>query len=87
MMSSEQTREMERPQAVGEGGDALRVGLVGAGTMGRAIANQIINSTPGMELAVIANRTPEKAIQAFAESGIPNVSLAEGQDQLQDGLS
>jgi predicted homoserine dehydrogenase-like protein len=47
----------------------IRVGMVGAGFMGRGVANQIINSVPGMRLAAVANRTPAHAQRAFAEAG------------------
>jgi predicted homoserine dehydrogenase-like protein len=51
-------------------GDPIRVGMVGAGFMGRAIALQIIQATKGMELVGIANRTLEKAGRAYQEAGI-----------------
>ena len=51
-------------------GDPIRVGMVGAGFMGRAIALQIIQATKGMELVAIANRTLEKAGRAYQEAGI-----------------
>jgi predicted homoserine dehydrogenase-like protein len=51
-------------------GNPIRVGMVGAGFMGRAIALQIIQATRGMELVAIANRTLEKARQAYEEAGI-----------------
>jgi predicted homoserine dehydrogenase-like protein len=51
-------------------GNPIRVGMVGAGFMGRAIALQIIEATRGMELVAIANRTLEKARRAFQDVGI-----------------
>jgi predicted homoserine dehydrogenase-like protein len=51
-------------------GDPIRVGMVGAGFMGRAIALQIIQATKGMELVAIANRTLERARSAYQEAGI-----------------
>src|SRR3954454_12597261 len=47
----------------------IRVAMVGAGFMGHGIALQILRSTPGMELVAIANRTVERARDAFAEAG------------------
>ena len=41
-------------------GNPIRVGMIGAGFMGRGIAIQILNSTPGMDLVAIGNRTLEK---------------------------
>ena len=37
-------------------GKPIQVGMIGAGFMGRGIANQMVNSVPGMRLAAIANR-------------------------------
>jgi predicted homoserine dehydrogenase-like protein len=43
--------------------------MIGAGFMGRGIANQIINSVPGMTLVAISNRHIEGARRAYAEAG------------------
>jgi predicted homoserine dehydrogenase-like protein len=59
-------RELQRRQ---EEGRPVRVGMIGAGFMGRGIANQIVNSVPGMELVAIYNRDPEKAQAAYREAG------------------
>ncbi len=53
-----------------EEGRPIRVGLVGAGAMAKGTANLIVNSTPGMVLAAVANRTPENAMRAYAETGL-----------------
>ena len=50
--------------------DPIRVGLVGAGFMGRGIALQMLTATPGMELVAIASRRLEPAVQAYAEGGV-----------------
>jgi predicted homoserine dehydrogenase-like protein len=54
-------------------GNPIRVAMVGAGFMGHGIALQIAESTPGMELVAIANRTVERAVDAFAQAGIQQV--------------
>ena len=51
----------------------VRVGLVGAGFMGKAIAYQICRYIKGMELVAISNRTIEKARQVFHNAGVKNV--------------
>lgn len=51
-------------------GRPIRVGMVGAGFMARGIANQIVNSTPGMALVAIANRTLARAAACYAEAGV-----------------
>lgn len=47
-------------------GQPIRVGMIGAGFMGRGVALQIAHSTPGMELCAIAARKGEQARAAFA---------------------
>jgi predicted homoserine dehydrogenase-like protein len=46
----------------------IRVGMVGAGATGRAIALQLGTPVPGMRLVAIANRTPEHAERALREA-------------------
>src|SRR5215472_15558801 len=53
-----------------DAGRPIRVGMVGAGATGRAIALQLGTPVPGLRLAAIANRTPEHAQRAFCEAGI-----------------
>jgi predicted homoserine dehydrogenase-like protein len=48
----------------------IRVGVVGAGATGRAIALQLGTPVPGIRLAGIANRTPRHAERALDEAGI-----------------
>ena len=48
----------------------IRVGMVGAGATGRAIALQLGTPVPGMRLVAIANRTPAHAERAYREAGI-----------------
>jgi predicted homoserine dehydrogenase-like protein len=65
-------------------GRPIRVGMIGAGFMGRGVANQIVNSVPGMRLVAIANRSVGKARRAYEEAGIAEVTEAETQDALED---
>src|SRR5260370_38563856 len=51
-------------------GRPIRVGMVGAGASGRAIALQLGTPAPGIRLSAIANRTPEHGERAFREAGI-----------------
>jgi predicted homoserine dehydrogenase-like protein len=57
-------------------GDPIRVAMFGAGFMGRGVANQIVNSVPGMRLVAIANRTPAKAEAAYREAGVEQLRNA-----------
>ncbi len=50
-------------------GNPIRVGLWGAGEMAKGMVNQIMKYTPGMEVAVIANRTLNKALEAYEYTG------------------
>ncbi|MFU8862187.1 MAG: NAD(P)H-dependent oxidoreductase [Cyclonatronaceae bacterium] len=53
-------------------GNPVKVAMIGAGFMGRGLANQIINSVPGMELVAISNRNIERAAGAYAYAGRPD---------------
>jgi predicted homoserine dehydrogenase-like protein len=61
-------RALERREAEGR---PIRVVVAGAGFMGRGIIRQIAMWTQGMRVAGIVNRTPEHALRAAAEAGIP----------------
>lgn len=66
-----------------EAGRPIRVGLVGAGSIARANAIQIVNATPGMVLAAISNRTAERAIAIWRELGAEDVAEAETLETLE----
>lgn len=70
-----------------EAGRPIRVGLVGAGFMGRAIAAQIATSVPGMEVVAIANRTLERAREAFDGAGVGEPRLVESPAQLERAIA
>ena len=42
-------------------GRPIRVGLIGSGFMAQGLANTIANSVPGMRVAAIYGRRPERA--------------------------
>jgi predicted homoserine dehydrogenase-like protein len=73
-----QQRERER--------NPLRVGMVGAGFMGRGIALQILNSILGMRLVAISNRHPEAAKRIYAEAGAKAVTAVDNVAQLEAAL-
>ncbi len=56
-------------KARAEAGNPVRVAMIGAGFMGRGVANQIINSVPGMELVAVSNRNLAGAERAYREAG------------------
>jgi predicted homoserine dehydrogenase-like protein len=55
----------------------IRVGMVGAGATGRAIALQLGTPAPGIRLVALANRTPAHGERAFKEAGIAEWSRAD----------
>ena len=67
-----------------EEGRPIRVGMIGAGFMAQGLANQIMNSVPGMVMAVY-NRRPERAVEAYAYAG-PDAVVVGDQDGLEDTI-
>jgi len=57
-------------------GQPIQVGIIGAGYMGRGMALTIEKSIPGMRVAAIYNRTPEKAKFALDQCDVENISEA-----------
>src|SRR3954467_11736184 len=53
-------------------GHPIKVGMIGAGATGRAIALQLGTPVPGIRLVGVANRTPAHAERAFREGGFQN---------------
>jgi predicted homoserine dehydrogenase-like protein len=51
----------------------IRVAMTGAGFMAHGLANQIVNSVPGMRLAAISNRRLSRAVDAFQYAGLDAV--------------
>jgi Predicted homoserine dehydrogenase len=71
-------------------GRPIRVGMVGAGATGRAIALQLGTPVPGIRLVAIANRTIAHAERALREAGITGwsrvISAREAETQINQGL-
>ena len=57
-------------KARAETGNPVKVGMIGSGFMGWGIANQIINSVPGMELVAVSSRHLSNAKRAYDEAGV-----------------
>jgi predicted homoserine dehydrogenase-like protein len=68
-------------------GNPIRVGMVGAGFMGRGIALQILGAVPGLRLAAIANRTLDRARTAYAEAGVDEVVIVDSVAELESAIS
>src|SRR3977135_2177493 len=67
-------------------GKPIRVGMVGAGFMGQGLTNQITHSVPGMRMAAVYNRRPERAGPAVRSSGLDNIVMAGSQAQLDQAI-
>lgn len=76
-------KALEKLQAEGR---PIRVGMVGAGFMGRGVALNLIQSTPGIELVCIANRSLEGASRAYNEAGIDQLVSVETTAQLEEAV-
>jgi predicted homoserine dehydrogenase-like protein len=70
-----------------EAGNPVRVGMIGAGFMGRGVANQILNSVPGMELVAVSNRNLEGAKRAYQEAGATDVRVVSSVADLEDAIA
>jgi len=68
-------------------GRPVRVGMIGAGAMGRAITNQIVNAVPGMRLVAISNRHPQAAVRAYAEAGVGEVATVDSVPGLERAIA
>ena len=68
-------------------GRPIRVGMIGSGATGRAIALQLGTPVPGMRLVGIANRSPEHAERAFREAGIANFTRVDSHAEAEKLIS
>src|SRR5438445_12753480 len=67
-------------------GKPIRIGMVGAGFMGQGLTNQITASVPGMRMAAVYNRRPERAQHVFRYSALDNIVMAGSQAQLDQAI-
>jgi predicted homoserine dehydrogenase-like protein len=65
----------------------VKVGLIGAGFMGRGILMQIANSVPGMEVSVVYNRNVERAKRAYLEAGIIDFQVVNDLETLENRIA
>lgn len=64
----------------------IKVGMVGAGFMGKGIALQFQTAAKGMELVAISNRTIEKATKAYEEAGVENILEVGSQKEMDESI-
>jgi predicted homoserine dehydrogenase-like protein len=65
----------------------IRVGLIGAGYIGRGIVLQIARAFPGMEPVAVYNRTLSRARQAYDEARIDGVEHVHSVAELDDAIA
>jgi len=70
-----------------ESNNPIKVGVVGAGEMGKGLINQIHKHTPGMEVTVTYSRNIEKALESYQLAGIDNFRIVESLDELNESLN
>jgi predicted homoserine dehydrogenase-like protein len=68
-------------------GNPIRVAMVGAGVTGRMIALQLLTPITGMRLVAIANRTLDRAAQAFTNAGVKEVKAVSTVEALEDRVA
>ena len=68
-------------------GRPVTVAMVGAGFMAHGIANQIVNSVPGMRLVAISNRTLSKAGDCYKQAGAGDVRAVDSVKALQEAIA
>jgi predicted homoserine dehydrogenase-like protein len=62
----------------------VRVALVGAGATGRMIALHLTTPVPGIRLAVVANRTLDRAAQALGQAGHRSPAVVADESELDE---
>lgn len=67
--------------------NSIRVGVVGAGEMGKGLINQIHRHTNGMEVSVTYSRNMEKVLDCYNLAGIENFEIVETQEDLDEAMS
>src|SRR5438552_11452308 len=69
-----------------EQGKPIRVGMIGAGFMGQGLTNQIVHSVPGMRMAAIYNRKPERAQGVYRYAGCEDAKVLHSQASLDEAV-
>jgi predicted homoserine dehydrogenase-like protein len=69
-----------------EEGNPIKVGVIGAGYMGRGVVLQIITAIPGMDVAAVSNRTISKAAKAYQQAEVGDILSVTTVGQLEDAI-
>jgi predicted homoserine dehydrogenase-like protein len=73
-------------RARAEAGKPIRVGILGSGFMAQGLSNTIVNDVPGMRLAAIYGRKPERAVKIFEYTGLKGTPVINSADKFEDSL-
>lgn len=73
-------------KARAEANNPIRVGMIGSGFMGWGIANQIVNSVPGMSLVAVSSRTLDSALKAYTEAGVEKTTTVTTVTELEEAI-
>ena len=73
-------------QAREDEGRPIRVGIVGAGFMAQGLANQIVNSVPGMDLVAVFARRHERAAGVLEYAGVTDFRVADDRAAIEDAI-
>lgn len=67
-------------------GKPIRIGLVGAGVVGKGLTHQITKHVGGMEIVAISNRNLPEAEKAYRQAGVNEYRVVNNTDQLQEAI-
>jgi predicted homoserine dehydrogenase-like protein len=68
-------------------GNPIRVGIIGAGYMGRGMVLQIETAITGMRTAAVYNRTISQAERAYRQAGIESVHTVQTTAELEEAIA
>ncbi len=69
-----------------EAGNPIRVGIVGAGFMGKGLVLQIESAIAGMRVVAVSNRTLSEAETAFRDAGHDDIRIAATSREIEDSI-
>ncbi len=64
----------------------IRVGLIGAGYMGRGIAQQLLTPLPGIRLVAMSNRNASRCERVLADAGVESPVTVSSPTELEDAV-
>lgn len=68
-------------------GKPVRVAMVGAGFIARAVALEILSGVPGMDLVAISNRSLDGALRAYREANVDSPVIVSSREELEQAIA